>query len=68
MSFYKPALKGQFPGAVSDLTVGKSTRKDVFKAIGDPRKNVIGYDVYNANMGRPGYATPINPIKFARFE
>jgi hypothetical protein len=36
MSFYKPALKGQFPGAVSDLTVGKSTRKDVFKAIGDP--------------------------------
>lgn len=59
MSFYKPALEGQFPGAVSNLTVGKSTRKDVFKAIGDPeqpREDVNGYDIYSANMGNPGYA------------
>ncbi|WMT38990.1 YjgB family protein [Paenibacillus sp. D2_2] len=58
-SFYKPALKGQFPGSVSELTVGKSTRKDVFKAIGEPseeRKNASGYDVYGAEMGHPGYA------------
>ncbi|BFH62045.1 YjgB family protein [Paenibacillus azoreducens] len=58
-SFYKPALKGQFPGAVSNLTIGKSTRKDVFKAIGEPeeaRKNATGYDVYSPNMGNPGYA------------
>ncbi|MDR0269507.1 YjgB family protein [Paenibacillus sp.] len=59
MSFYKPAMKGQFPGAVDNLTVGKSTRKDVFKTIGDPelpRKNANDYDVYGANMGHPGYA------------
>ena len=35
-SFYKPALKGQFPGAVSGLTIGKSTKQDVYKAIGEP--------------------------------
>jgi len=58
-SFYKPALKGQFPGSVGDLTVGKSTRKDVIKAIGEPseeRKNASGYDIYSAEMGHPGYA------------
>ena len=58
-SFYKPALKGEFPGAVSNLTVGKSTRKEVIKTIGEPeqpRKNANGYDVYSANMGNPGYA------------
>jgi len=57
--FYKPALKGQFPGSASGLTVGKSTRKDVIKAIGEPseeRKNASGYDLYNAEMGHPGYA------------
>ncbi|MCK8489346.1 YjgB family protein [Paenibacillus sp. MBLB2552] len=58
-SFYKPALKGQFPGAVSGLTVGKNTRKDVIKLIGDPSiagKGSLAFDLYSANMGNPGYA------------
>lgn len=58
-SFYKPALKGQFPGAVSGLTVGKSTRQDVIDKIGEPPqpgKNASSFDVYGANMGNPGYA------------
>ncbi|KAF9120151.1 hypothetical protein BGX30_003340 [Mortierella sp. GBA39] len=58
-SFYKPALKGQFPGAVSGLTVGKSTRQDVLHKIGEPEnpmKDADGFDVYSANMGNPGYA------------
>ncbi|WP_106767632.1 YjgB family protein [Paenibacillus faecalis] len=58
-SFYKPALKGQFPGAVSGLTVGESTRQDVIQKIGEPTepgKNASSFDVYGANMGSPGYA------------
>ncbi|GAB6930111.1 hypothetical protein JCM10914A_40940 [Paenibacillus sp. JCM 10914] len=59
MSFYKPALKGQFPGAVSGLTVGASTKQDVFKKIGEPSvpgKHADDFDQYGANMGNPGYA------------
>ncbi|RUT46457.1 DUF4309 domain-containing protein [Paenibacillus anaericanus] len=58
-SFYKPALKGQFPGSVSGLTVGKSTRKDVSKLIGEPYEkgdNSDAFDIYHAEMGNPGYA------------
>ncbi|WP_106767610.1 YjgB family protein [Paenibacillus faecalis] len=58
-SFYKPALKGQFPGAVSGLTVGKSTKQDVIQKIGEPTKpgkHASSFDVYGANMGSPGYA------------
>ncbi|WP_246061869.1 YjgB family protein [Paenibacillus oralis] len=57
-SFYKPALKGQFPGAVADLTVGVSTRQDVQEKIGkpdSPGKDSDAFDVYNAEMGHPGY-------------
>ncbi|MFC5404196.1 hypothetical protein ACFPOF_15740, partial [Cohnella soli] len=59
MSFYKPALLGQFPGAVKGLTVGKSTRSDVDKLIGKadaPGKDADAIDVYHAEMGHPGYA------------
>jgi len=58
-SFYKPALKGQFPGYVSGLTVGKSTRQDVIQKIGEPTlpgKNAGAFDLYGADMGSPGYA------------
>ncbi|MCJ8014238.1 YjgB family protein [Paenibacillus sp. KQZ6P-2] len=58
-SFYKPALKGQFPGSVSGLTVGKSTKQNVIKAIGEPTvpgKNANDFDLYGAEMGHPGYA------------
>jgi len=58
-SFYKPALKGQFPGAVSGLTVGKSTKQQVFQKIGEPAlpgKTADAFDLYGANMGNPGYA------------
>jgi hypothetical protein len=58
-SFYKPALKGQFPGSVSSFTVGKSTRNDVYKLFGEPEqksKNADAFDVYHAEMGHPGYA------------
>ncbi|MFD0710512.1 YjgB family protein [Paenibacillus sp. GCM10027626] len=62
-SFYKPALKGQFPGSVEGLTVGVSTRKDVIEKIGEPEepaKNAGGFDVYHAEMGHPGYAIAYN--------
>lgn len=58
-SFYKPALKGQFPGVVSGLTVGKSTKQDVIQRIGEPTqpgKYTSSFDIYGANMGNPGYA------------
>ncbi|NMO95752.1 YjgB family protein [Paenibacillus lemnae] len=62
-SFYKPALKGQFPGAVSGLTVGKSTRQEVYQTIGNPPKPDEGenrFDLYTAHMGNPGYAVSYN--------
>lgn len=58
-SFYKPALKGQFPGAVSGLTIGRSTKQDVIQKIGQPEmpgKDADDFDLYGANMGNPGYA------------
>jgi hypothetical protein len=58
-SFYKPALKGQFPDSVGGLIVGKSTRKDVYKSIGEPDQkgnNADTFELYGANMGHPGYA------------
>lgn len=71
-SFYKPALKGQFPGAVSGLTIGRSTKQDVYKAIGEPSvpgKHADAFDVYVANMGNPGYAFSykLNKIREMRY-
>ncbi|WP_145035643.1 YjgB family protein [Paenibacillus sp. Y412MC10] len=71
-SFYKPALKGQFPGPVSGLTIGKSTKQDVYKAIGEPSvpgKDADAFDVYGANMGNPGYAFSykLNKIREMRY-
>lgn len=71
-SFYKPALKGQFPGAVSGLTIGKSTKQDVYKAIGEPSvpgKDSDAFDVYGANMGNLGYAFSykLNKIREMRY-
>ncbi|MFB4322532.1 YjgB family protein [Priestia sp. BR_2] len=71
-SFYKPALKGQFPGAVSGLTIGKSTKQDVYKAIGEPPvpgKDADAFDEYGANMGNPGYAFSykLNKIREMRY-
>lgn len=71
-SFYKPALKGQFPGAVSGLTIGKSTKQDVYKAIGEPSvpgKHADAFNVYGANMGNPGYAFSykLNKIREMRY-
>ncbi|GGH28477.1 YjgB family protein [Paenibacillus segetis] len=58
-SFYKPALKGQFPGSVSDLTIGESTREDVFELMGEPYEqgdDAESFIIYHAEMGHPGYA------------
>ncbi|AYB45055.1 YjgB family protein [Paenibacillus lautus] len=71
-SFYKPALKGQFPGSVSGLTIGKSTKQDVYKAIGEPPvpgKDADAFDVYGANMGNPGYSFSykLNKIREMRY-
>lgn len=71
-SFYKPALKGQFPGAVSGLTIGKSTKQDVYKAIGEPSvpgKHADAFEIYGANMGNPGYAFSykLNKIREMRY-
>lgn len=72
MSFYKPALQGQFPGSVKGLTIGKSTRTDVAKLIGkaeDPGKDADDFDVYHASMGNPGYAIgyKLNKIREMRY-
>ncbi|ANA82152.1 DUF4309 domain-containing protein [Paenibacillus glucanolyticus] len=71
-SFYKPALKGQFPGSVSGLTIGKSTKQDVYKTIGEPSlpgKDADAFDLYGANMGNPGYAFSykLNKIREMRY-
>ncbi|MCK9859565.1 YjgB family protein [Paenibacillus sp. ATY16] len=58
MSFYKPALNGQFPN-FHGFTIGSTTHQSVIKAIGEaesPAKDSDGFDVYHAEMGHPGYA------------
>ncbi|RED59262.1 YjgB family protein [Cohnella lupini] len=70
-SFYKPALKGQFP-KLPGLTLGTSTRQDVVKAIGKPEvpgKDSDAFDVYGAEMGNPGYAISykLNKIREMRY-
>ncbi|WP_336786181.1 YjgB family protein [Paenibacillus sp. MMO-177] len=58
MSFYKPALNGQFPN-FHGFTIGSTTHESVIKAIGEaesPAKDSDGFDVYHAEMGHPGYA------------
>lgn len=72
MSFYKPALQGQFPGSVKGLTIGKSTRGDVAKLIGkadEPGKDADAFDVYHAEMGHPGYAISykLNKVREMRY-
>ncbi|RXZ80157.1 DUF4309 domain-containing protein [Paenibacillaceae bacterium] len=71
-SFYKPALQGQFPGAVKGLTIGVSTRQDVIKKIGEseaPGEDADAFDVYHAEMGHPGYAIAykLNRIRELRY-
>ncbi|WP_223068419.1 YjgB family protein [Paenibacillus caui] len=71
-SFYKPALQGQFPGTVSGLTVGESTKQDVIKKLGDPSiagKDADAFDLYGADMGNPGYAFSykLNKIREMRY-
>jgi hypothetical protein len=71
-SFYKPALNGRFPGSVSGLKIGVSTRKEVLGKIGQPdqpRRNAAGFDSYTSNMGHPGYAIAykLNKIREMRY-
>lgn len=71
-SFYKPALKGQFPGSVSGLIVGESTRKDVLDLLGEPYEkgdNAESFITYHAEMGHPGYAFSfkLNKIREMRY-
>lgn len=71
-SFYKPALKGQFPGAVSGLTIGQSTKQSVKQKIGEPTapgKDSDAFDLYSAEMGNPGYAFSykLNKIREMRY-
>ncbi len=57
--FYKPALKGMFPGNASEFVVGKTTRAEVIKRFGAPsvsRTSASGFDSYTADMGSPGYS------------
>ncbi|NBD27375.1 YjgB family protein [Paenibacillus glycinis] len=58
MSFYKPALQGQFPNFHS-FTLGSTSHATVIKTIGkaeSPAKDADDFDVYHAEMGHPGYA------------
>ncbi|EOS58469.1 YjgB family protein [Paenibacillus barengoltzii] len=62
-SFYKPALKGQFPeDAIKPLkapTLGKTTRQEIIKAIGEPEEAGTGanaFDSYHGSMGQPSLA------------
>ncbi|SDW09704.1 YjgB family protein [Paenibacillus sp. CF384] len=71
MSFYKPALQGQFPNFHS-FSLGTTTHGAVIKAIGeaeDPAKDADGFDVYHAEMGHPGYAInyKLNKIREMRY-
>ncbi|MGO4545003.1 YjgB family protein [Paenibacillus sp. 2TAB23] len=71
-SFYKLALKGQFPGGMKGLTLGTSTRQDVQDQIGKaeaPGKDADAFDVYHAEMGHPGYAISykLNKIREMRY-
>lgn len=70
-SFYKPALKGQFPNFYG-FTVGSTTKQAVIKAIGpapEPGKDSDAFDVYHAEMGHPGYAVSykLNKIREMRY-
>ncbi|WP_206098916.1 YjgB family protein [Paenibacillus nanensis] len=71
-SFFEPALKGQFPGAVSGLTLGVSTRQDVQEVLGEPPspgEDAEAFDVYHAEMGNPGYAVSykLNRLREIRY-
>ncbi|MCQ4085272.1 YjgB family protein [Saccharibacillus sp. JS10] len=72
-TFYKPALKGEFPGNPAGFVVGKTTRTEVIEKFGSPdvtRSSVNGYDSYTADMGNPGYAmayTPSGVLKEIRY-
>ncbi|REE91711.1 uncharacterized protein DUF4309 [Paenibacillus taihuensis] len=71
MSFYKPALQGQFPN-FHGFTLGSTTHGTVIKALGeaeDPAKDADGFDVYHAEMGHPGYAInyKLNKIREMRY-
>ncbi|MDP4098291.1 YjgB family protein [Paenibacillus sp. P96] len=55
-SFYKPALKGHFPGAVSGFTVGKSKHADVIQRFGQPDLKSGNFEGYTASMGSPGHS------------
>lgn len=58
-SFYKPALKGEFPGNAAGFVVGVTKRSEIIEKFGPPdvtRTSVNGFDRYTANMGNPGYA------------
>ncbi|OXS59133.1 hypothetical protein B1A99_10880 [Cohnella sp. CIP 111063] len=71
-SFYKPALKGEFPGAMTGLAIGTGSRQDVRKQIGAPDfpgKHADDFDVYHAEMGHPGYAISykLNKIREIRY-
>lgn len=74
-SFYKPALKGQFPeDAVKPLkapTLGKTTRQEIIKAIGEPEEAGTGanaFDSYHGSMGQPSLAffSPTNRRSFKK--
>ncbi|MDG0811224.1 YjgB family protein [Cohnella rhizosphaerae] len=71
MTFYKPALKGQFPDFHA-FTIGRTTHQDVVDAIGEPpqqRVDADGWDVYHAEMGHPGYALnyKLNKLREMRY-
>ncbi|NGZ77800.1 YjgB family protein [Saccharibacillus alkalitolerans] len=59
MSFYKPALNGEFPGNADGFVVGETKRTEIIDKFGSPnvpRSSVSGFDNYTADMGNPGYA------------
>ncbi|WP_172197445.1 YjgB family protein [Saccharibacillus qingshengii] len=62
-TFYKPALKGEFPGNAAGFVVGETKRSEVIEKFGSPdvsRTSASGFDSYSANMGNPGYAMSYN--------
>jgi hypothetical protein len=62
-SFYKPALKGQFPDDLNKLskglTLGKTKRDELIDIFGQPYASGTGanaFDEYESSMGQPGFA------------
>ncbi|TDQ40851.1 DUF4309 domain-containing protein [Aureibacillus halotolerans] len=55
-SLIAAAKNGTAPGLPQPLTVGETTKDNVYNSLGKPVQSEHGYDSYSATMGHSGYA------------